>query len=344
MLDQEVNLFHDHQPSLDVENIATPRPASECSWEAMSAQSWLNCYIDARQRELANLGEATSTPSLANLFAGLVNGELSNKAEEISWLELRLLLHPLQALIYHLNKTSSSNFRPNNQAHWQRFCLQVEEIQHLLKQWYDIAKQNILSGDNISYQGCCAMIVYHLISLNAVTYFPDIERLARGQISMAEFKESIWTERRYVKNLPFIWCHCGQILRYFRMLPKSRRPHWWSASIYRVALSLWATELAKEHISNKSKPKTLLKPLSVDTVPFHHPSIVRFLQHEDQIPEISHTDGSPAILNGPVDIIKLNIAFLDEQAPLSKFSQGIRTRLGMLVDRIIDKRISHLDI
>ncbi|KAJ4360911.1 uncharacterized protein N0V89_001480 [Didymosphaeria variabile] len=134
VLDQEINLFYDNPLDLDVNELNSYLPTSEKLWTATSAETWLATYLELLKTNEAQTGSQEHGTSLAMLFKRFINGELS-RAEDISQLELRLLLHPIQALIYHLYKSFSHCFSSNSQRHLQRFLTQVEEVQYLLKQW-----------------------------------------------------------------------------------------------------------------------------------------------------------------------------------------------------------------
>ena len=96
---------------------------------------------------------------------------------------MRLLLHPLQSLLCHIRQmlscfsdTISSRCSPSRGATKESTQLRLEEVQALLQKWYELSMA--LQKSN---PGChttrCNLVLYHLISLNAVTNFPEIERL-----------------------------------------------------------------------------------------------------------------------------------------------------------------------
>jgi hypothetical protein len=319
-------------------DIKTPLPGSELLWKAMSSEEWLSSHNEARRMDAQNLDYNKSQNSLGALFKRFTNNELSNTEAALSWLELRLLLHPLQALIYHLNKSFVHFVSSSSQRHLQRFLAQVEEVQYLLKQWYSITQRTF--GHNSSYtsHGSCNMVIYHLVSLNSLTYLPDIERLARGEIPIGEFRESLWMGKRYAEDAASIWCHCGQIIRHFRKLPVSFRPYWWSASIYRVALCIWATGIASRQDSKNTRSTTGSEYLAVDALPFDHPSIIQFMRHQAGVPVVSHADGSPVILKTPVDIVKHCITILEEEKSGLYITDGIKKRLAALVARVSSEK------
>lgn len=330
ILDQEMNLFHDRQPDFEIDDCNAPVPYKDELWNATSAESWQAALAEAYQ---SNPQAADSSRSLAQLFNMFMSNELSSNTQTLLPIELRLLLQPLQALIYHLNKSIHYFFNSGSQRLLQRLLTQLEEVQYLLKQWYTISSQSTVL-ENPSPNGCTNMVMFHLISLNASTYLPDIEKLARGDISSDTFHDSLWTGKRCVEEAPQIWCHCGQVVRYFRKMPASSRPYWWSAALYRVALCLWAVSLS----SNINRTKTSstspeAEMITVDALPFDHPSIVRYLRHREGRPGLSHADGTVVSLVSAADVVQQCIEVLSEKTPLSQLDAGIKSRLSTLVER-----------
>lgn len=262
--------------------------------------------------------------SAAVLFERFINGSLSDSDSTLSLLELRIILHPLQALIYHLNKTFTPFFQSDRQRQLQRFYAQLEDVQLLLRQWYDLAQRSF--GNEIPPT---CLIIYHLISLNAFTYFPDIEKLARGEYSIGEFRASLWAGKRYSEDAAQIWSHSAQVIRVYEALPSCSRPHWWHASIYRVALCMWATGVASE----KGKRRFGLEHIAVDTLRLGDPSSARFKRHQNGVTVLSNSDGSAMCLDDPLDIVRHCIGLIEVDTSGSRLAGGIKARLELLISR-----------
>jgi hypothetical protein len=331
ILDQEINLFQDHQPDLEIHELNAPLPHCAQVWSAPSAEIWHRVLNEARLTRPQNDGDTRH--SLAKLFEQFMSNELSDRATVLSLTELRLLLHPLQALIYHLNKSLVYFCSSGSQRLLQRLLTQLDEAQYLLKQWYGICNRVTIGGyDNTTEKLCSTLVIFHVISLNAITYFPDIERFARGEMPMEKFFES-WAGKRCSEEAAQTWTHCGQVLRYFRQMPVSSRPYWWSASIYRAALCMWATSLASAASKSKAGwPASGGERIAIDALPLEHPSIVRYLRHQDSIPMLSTADGTLVELHNPVDVIRHCREVMREKEPLSPLDEGISTRLSVVVD------------
>lgn len=269
--------------------------------------------------------------SPARLFSLFMSNRISDDGTILSLAELRLLLHPLQAMIYHLNKGVFYLFASGGQRPLQRLVAQQEDVQYYLSQWYAISRR---CSDNLTPNGYVNMVMFHLIGLNALTYFPDIERVARGGISPEKFRESLWTGKRCSEEAPQIWCHCGQIIRYFRLMPASNRPHWWNAAIYRVALCMWATRLSnKAGGSRAASSSSRLETIAIDRLQYNDPSIVRYIRHGDGIPNLSQSDGSLVSLGPDIAIVYHCIEVLKEKGPRSQLDDGIINKLSGLIER-----------
>jgi hypothetical protein len=325
MLDQEMSLFHDRQPDLEISELNAPMPGSDELWAAPSAEIWQKIVIEIRQSHPHDSG---THHSLAELFGSFMSGK---RIKSTSLTELRLLLHPLQALMYHLNKSVVYLYSCGNQRFQQRLASQLGEVQYLLREWYVLCHQTLDRHEWLDPNGCSNMIMYHLISLNAITYFPDIEKLARGDVLLETFQQSLWAGKRCLEEASQIWGHCGQVIRYFRQMPAQNRPYWWNASIYRIALCLWAASLSSK-VPLYEASASGIERVSIDSLPFDHPSIARYLRHGDGCPVLTNSDGSLAVLLVPIDIVRYCVGLLGETAQ-SQFDKEIIARLEVMVER-----------
>ncbi|KAL2171334.1 hypothetical protein VTG60DRAFT_3221 [Thermothelomyces hinnuleus] len=106
----------------------------------------------------------------------------------------------------------------------------LDEVQALLQKWYDITMNYSKTNP-----GCpathCNLIMYHLVSLNTVADFSEIERLARRE----EFGGLRWElpirHGKCIFHRQKTIIHCGQVIRLLRLMPKERRPAWWPAAM-----------------------------------------------------------------------------------------------------------------
>ena len=134
-VDQEISLFSDTPPLLSVVNLNAPMPDSETMWQASSALEWF-------QEVEKNHGQVFNCPmSVCRLFSRFVDGELGHAANRLSPYQLRLLLHPLQALVCQLRQfleclpDGSTHGKTARAVSKVATKARLEEISGLLQQW-----------------------------------------------------------------------------------------------------------------------------------------------------------------------------------------------------------------
>ncbi|ORY09690.1 hypothetical protein BCR34DRAFT_368046 [Clohesyomyces aquaticus] len=323
-LDQELSLFLDREPSFDIGDLRSPSPEGDDIWNARTAETWRVLYDNSHR-------SGSHPLSGAELFSKFMGEE---HVEELSPVELRLLLQPLQTFLYHLNKSATHSLSHSSQRLLHGLLNQLEEARYLLKRWYTIWRSFLNRSDNLSITTNCTMVLFHLISLNSVTYFPDIERLARGEMDVDTFLQSPWGGKRYSKEAHQIWCYSGQVIRHFRRMPNSNRPFWWSGALYRVALCMWVAHLStRTHGPHTSTPASELEHIAMDTYPLDHPSILRYLRRPEGQPVFSRSDGSPVLLQTSTDAVRHCIVLLKEMKTGSQLDEEIVVRLSRLAER-----------
>ncbi|OTB09256.1 hypothetical protein M426DRAFT_260553 [Hypoxylon sp. CI-4A] len=336
MVDQELSLFHDTAPMLSTSELCAPLPGPELLWMSANADQWMaavqsiyGCTTNVNPQLLTT---PSLTPSLYDLFQDLLNDNLSRRQGSLTPHQLRLLLHPLQSCLYHITQMLScfpdvmSARRPGNGTVIKNsFESRLNEIQGLLQKWYELT---------ISYykaNPACAisktnLVLYHLISLNAVTNFPEIERLARRD----EFDGSYWElslrHKRCIYQREEAIFHCGQVYRLLRSMPRDRRPNWWGAGVYRATLILWTDSVSRLD-PNFQKRDESGSPVAIDQVTPEDPAVIAYLWNGDGVPILTHQrDGSGASLEKPHEVLDYAIKTL-EHGVSSRLSDGIRRKL-----------------
>lgn len=334
LLDQELSLFMDVAPILSMSSLMTVMPDMDVLWRAKSSGEWLKAY------ERANGAACKPRMTLCDLFRFFLDGGLGNPNVQLSPIQLRLLLHPLQSLTIHLRQflrcypeESSSRkgaYAINKSALSSRF----EEIQSLLKQWYALVRR--CPSDRA--EDCAAtsanLIIYHLISLNALICLPDIENYARNESGPSSPQSAFSLRGSYTEHTEEIFFHCGQILRLVRLTAESVRPPWWPAAIYRAALVSWATSMANARARNllSSLSREENQPFALDTLTPKHPSILRYLSSGEGQPMFTKSDGTMVPLEEPQNILTHCAEFLGEEQTTS-FKEGIQSKLAQLAER-----------
>ena len=122
--------------------------------------------------------------------------------------------------------------------------MRLEEVQALLQKWYELSMSLYKTNPGCAMTRC-NLVLYHLISLNAVTNFLEIERLARREGFDGSYWELSLRHKRCIYNREEAVFHCGQVMRLLRSMAPDRRPCWWSAAIYRATLILWVDSVAR---------------------------------------------------------------------------------------------------
>jgi hypothetical protein len=252
MVDQELGLFHDTAPILSITELGTPMPGSDFLWFAKDPIEWLAAIQTTGSASNTNWMSPTSLPSppvqpsLCDLFQDLLNE--SRRYGQLSPLELRLLLHPIQSLLFHLRQVSScfsdlfSSRRGSRTLTKTSTLLRLEEIQSLLQKWYELSTLTAKPNPNCLITQS-NLVLYHLISLNAITSFPETERLARREAFDGSSRELHARYKRCIHQPEEAVFHCGQIIRLLSSMPKDGQPYWWSTALYRATLILWVESL-----------------------------------------------------------------------------------------------------
>lgn len=341
MIDQDMALFHDMAPLFTVTEFGTPMPDADRLWHAKSAAEWSTIFEQVHEFSggYSSLGSGVRPLSLRDLFRHFLDDEMIPMGIEMTPLQLRLLLHPLQSLVCQFSQLLScfSDSLSNRNKNVPRTVSaastrnRLEEIQSLLQRWFDLAERYLKANP------MCAMmqtnlVVFHLISLNAVTNFPEIERLARREECDGTYPQLIYQHKRCIADVEEAVFHCGQVFRLVRSMPRGIRPPWWTAAIYRVALILWCDSLTQKDMSGSPGNGMFPVPgpsFAIDTLSADHPLIVRYLTKREGVPCVTKRDGSQMAIDRGYALLQHCVEVIDEGAP-TRFSDGIRAKLERL--------------
>ncbi|GAW18502.1 hypothetical protein ANO14919_079780 [Xylariales sp. No.14919] len=331
MVDQELSLFHDTAPLLAVSDLCAPLPGPEEMWTSGNADQWV-AAMQANISGSANVGAQLSslTPSLYALFQDFLHDNVAGR--NLTPHQLRLLLHPLQSLLWHLREVIfyvSDTLNPRalglQPANKTPSMLRQEEVQDLLQKWY------VLSQFHYQANPACVvsktnLVLFHLISLNCVSNFPAIERLARR-----EGREGAWEPPQ--QRGPLIYVieetiyHCGQVIRLVRAMPIDRRPIWWSAAVYRAMLNLWTYSMMRRDpgfLQNQETDSLIV----IDQVALQNKSLFDYMWKPGPkaVPVLSGPKGTTVSLSKPSDVLEYAVKMIDEGIS-SRFSDGIKRKL-----------------
>jgi hypothetical protein len=324
-----MSLFYDTGPLASISDLKTPLPSVTELWQARSATEWWNRY--ERQQ---GLGSPSKAP-LCELFRSFVEGEWPQNAK-LDASELRLLLHPLQGIISHLRqflrcfndgkaqgKVSRMKSKPVTFA-------REEEIQALLHSWYQLACNSMESSPIM----CSNLINFHLISLNALVDFPELERAARGNALDDASLLLSCTKLIHGDEIEEIVMHCGQVLKNIRAISMDFRPHWWPGAHYRVALIAWAASMTvtKMGTGPRDQQESEQGLFAVDTLTPEHPAVSRFLKRQGGVAAFSNADGSLVSLSSPKRVLAYFSDSLEEDLSM-RLTNGTRNKLRRLAAR-----------
>ncbi|KAB8293040.1 hypothetical protein EYC80_007402 [Monilinia laxa] len=271
MVDQELSLFHDTAPIMSITELETPMPGLECLWLAKSANEWAKIvqqtYIGSDWLlNPSSIGTPPIEPSLCGLFRDMLSDNIERRHGQLSPLQLKLLLHPLHSSLCHLHQALSFHSEVYSSRQGTRTVtkasnlLRLEEAQSLL-------------------QKC----------LNAVSFFPEIERLARKEDFDGTSLELSLRYKRCIYSSGEAIFHCGQVIRLVTSMPKEGRPRWWSVAIYRATMILWLESVSRIEIYTQRLDKGPIFP--IDAVEPDHPSVKSYLWNGEGIPVLSKGEG-----------------------------------------------------
>ncbi|KAI0134090.1 hypothetical protein BJ170DRAFT_184323 [Xylariales sp. AK1849] len=338
MVDQELSLFHDTAPMLSISDLCAPLPGPELLWISANAEQWL-AAIQSIYGCTANINPQllttpSLTPSLYDIFQDFLHDNLSRRQNSLSPHQLRLLLHPLQSLLCHLRQMLScfsdvlSTRRTTSRTVTKSSTmLRLEEVQALLQKWYELSMIYFKANPNCPVSKT-NLVLYHLISLNAVTNFPEIERLARREAFDGSYWELSLRHKRCIYQREESIFHCGQVLRLIHSIPGDRRPTWWSAALYRVILILWTDSISRLD-PNFQKRDDSGSPVAIDQVTPEDPAVIAYLWNGDGVPLLTRSDGITASLDRPPEVLSYGVKSLEEGVSC-RLSDGIKRKLVAL--------------
>jgi hypothetical protein len=339
MVDQDLSFFQDSAPLFSVNEFGAPMPDSDRLWHAKSAAEWSTIFNQVHEFSggYSSVGSGARPLSLRDMFRHFLEDEILSQGIELTPLHLRLLLHPLQAMVgqyCQLMSCFSDAVMTNgngNGASATSSRARSEELQVLLKRWQCLAER-YTSAHPMCAMMQASLVMFHLISLNTVTNFPEIERLARKEGMDGTYQQLMWMQKRCIVDVEEAIFHSGQILRLVRAMPANVRPPWWPGAIYRSALVLWTDSLT--NATSSISPSTGLFPvpgpsLAIDSLPPDHPLVVRYLTKREGVPTLSKRDGTQIPLNHSFTVLSHCVEILDEGVA-NRFSDGIVNKLQKL--------------
>lgn len=279
-------------------------------------------------------------PSLCEAFRFFTDSQPINVRQAWSPFCLRLLLHPMHAMVAHARsylgciEYGGDGRKPLRTTTGSSMRGHLEEVQTLLHQWWTIARRPGADERHLCVQSRTNFTLFHLISLNILSSFTRIESTLREATSVAQLARLLPLCLDDVEEACF---HVGQALRHALSLPEPVRPLWWPAAIYRIALVAVACSAANkttqwsmqegEAATSKTQKRVLINHCLPDDA-----GIESFRKYRVGTPAILQHDGSVLDLDDPLMVLEEFIAVLSHDLTTS-FAHGIRNRLSILHTR-----------
>jgi hypothetical protein len=346
-LDLEISVFHDVAPVFSVNELCAVLPQDDNLWQARTSSDW-----SALQKQAAH---AQLNLSLSELFGTYIqNG--SPESLQLTSLHLRLLLYPIQSLVYNIQQfrscvifegSSRTVPRPSSKS---RVSTRLGEAQTLLLQWYNLHRLHIertASNTQHDTKITINLILYHLISLDSSVCFRCIEQLGYTVLT-----RKFWGRQGHcIEDAEETWIHCGQILRLLRRIPEGLRPAWYSAAVYRVALISYANSLFLSESSALHTPTSSFASLStlgnsggvdaantirntesatvfaIDTLLPEDSRLEQYQKYGEGTPMLRRRSGTFIRTTDAQGVLAVCMELLDE-SDKTPFTAGIRERLG----------------
>ncbi|KAK4191189.1 hypothetical protein QBC35DRAFT_23737 [Podospora australis] len=354
MLDQELSLFHDVAPLFAACDLQCPLPGPEALWQCPNAEYWATTMqstygntINVNPQLLTTSCDVT--PSLYDLFQDFLVDNLGSRPA-LTPQQLRLILHPIQGLICHLRQILAcfsdplGSRRTSGQTVTKASTTQrLEEVQGLLRKWYEMTRTYLKSNPNCPITHC-NLVLYHLIALNAVTNFPEIERLARRENFDGSYWELSLRNKRCIFQREEAIFHCGQVFRLLKAMPNNRRPAWWSTAMYRATLILWTDSNSRLDPSFQTNDKRgngsdTSASVAIDQVTPDDQAVLQYLWNGGTA-VLTRTDGTTITLDQPADIINYTIKHI-ENGFSCRIGDGIKRKLITLGDNWRSNSMGH---
>nr|POE98244.1 hypothetical protein CFP56_64837 [Quercus suber] len=341
MVDQDLALFHDTAPLFSVTEFCVPMPDTDRLWNARTAAEWSSTFEQVHEFAggFSSVGSGARPLSLRELFRRFLNDEVTTRKIEMTPMHLRLLLHPLQSQVCQYRQLLGcfSDIQPTGPPAGRAMSAastraRFDEVMALCQRWFTLAEQ-YLKANPMCTMMQTNLIMFHLISLNSVTTFPEVERLARRENFDGSYTQLLWAHHRCLHAPEEAIFHCGQVLRLVRSMPRAVRPPWWAGAIYRAGLILWADSLVSKEVSAPSNNGGMYPvpgpSFAIDALPADHPLIVRYLNKHEGVPCVTRRDGSQMTIDHSFKVLHHCIEVIDEGIS-TRFSGGIRAKLEFL--------------
>ncbi len=209
--------------------------------------------------------------------------------------------------------------------------LRLEEVQALLQKWYELTISYYKANPACPVTRC-NLVLYHLISLNAVTNFPEIERLARREGLDGSYWELSLAAPQAL-HLPAGGSHLP--LRPGLPAPSPDAQRSSTQLVGRGYVPRYPHHLDGQHLSDgpqlpdrqAREPRTgSTNPVAIDQVTPEDPAVIAYLWSGDGVAVLTRMDGSTVNLDKPSDVLSYSIKTIEEGFS-QRIGDGIRRKL-----------------
>ncbi|KAL9083709.1 MAG: hypothetical protein Q9159_005609 [Coniocarpon cinnabarinum] len=337
MADQDLSLFHDTTPMFSITEFGAPMPDTDALWNAKSAAEWSGIFERVHEFSggYSSVGSGARPLCLRDLFRLFINESIVPQGIQLTPLHLRLLLHPLQSLVCQFRQLLTclpdAGYRVSAKTVTAASTrVRLEEVQGMLQRWYDLADRYLKNNRFCPFMQA-NLVVFHLVSLNAVTDLPKIERLARREGVDGSYQTTVMMHKQCITDVEEAIFHAGQVVRLIRNMPRSTRPPWWAGAMYRVALIFWCESLVRGDMSTSTLTNFQMSDSSfpIDGLPPDHPLIIHYLTKREGIPSLTQRGGSQMPIDNPFAVLFHCIDVISEGVS-TRFSEGICNKLAKL--------------
>ncbi|KAE8452057.1 hypothetical protein EG329_002222 [Mollisiaceae sp. DMI_Dod_QoI] len=187
--------------------------------------------------------------------------------------------------------------------------LGLEEAELDLERWYDLCMIHATAEPYCPIT-LSNLVIYYLISLNAITCFPKIERLTRKEAFSDRPSKRDSRRYRCIPEPKNAIIHCGQILRLISLMDKFVPPPWWAAAIYRAGIILWTDIiLGTTAIHHEHSNGTILK---INSVFVDDLSILEYLWNGNSVSVLVGINGEPVELRSYEGILRICMSQIND--------------------------------
>jgi hypothetical protein len=336
MVDLEVSLFYDSNPTLAISDLQRSLPDNDDLWFARDASSWRACWTKHYEADLQSSTPLENClPSLPQLFTSLLENKVDHVRYRLQIAHMRLLLYPIHVLVVQLNESllylPRNNARSRMPVNFVSSHLQLREAKDMLHVWVQIFDALEATTTRQTALKQLTEVLYHLVGLNVAVNFPSVESLVSdNRINVKDRGEGLKGAIRAPRDAIL---HCGQILRILITLQPELRPLWWAAAVYRAAVVLLCVgEMdidADSDIVHATSTTTVDFDLQIDKLCRNSPHWQQYQKYGVGRPCLTAEDGQTVPLNHRQAVYRICRSVLEHSettSPLAeKFLQKIDT-------------------